>query len=98
MFLDRTTPYFASTRNPLPPPPPISEAELIKKRDILDPLEDDDDIDWKHNHFDVGFIDDERAAYVQDYLLRVTSSSDEAPSLSSRIHRCFRYQGASGAC
>ena len=25
--------------------PPISEAELVKKRDIFDPLEDDDDID-----------------------------------------------------
>jgi len=40
--------------------PPISEAELIKKRDIFDPLEDDDDIDSKHNHFDVDFIDDEK--------------------------------------
>ena len=28
--------------------PPISEAELIKKRDIFDPREDDDHIDWKH--------------------------------------------------
>ena len=25
--------------------PPISEAELVKKKDIFDPLEDDDDID-----------------------------------------------------
>ena len=40
--------------------PPLSEAELAKKRDIFDPLEDDDDIDWKHNLFDVDFIDDER--------------------------------------
>ena len=40
--------------------PPISESELIKKRDIFDLLEDDDDIDWKHNPFDVDFIDDER--------------------------------------
>ena len=38
--------------------PLISEAELIKKRDRLDPLEDDGDIDWKHNPFDVDFIDD----------------------------------------
>jgi hypothetical protein len=37
--------------------PPISEADLIKKRDILDPLEDDDDIDWKHNPFDVDLIE-----------------------------------------
>ena len=41
--------------------PPISEAELVKKRDIFDPLEDGDDIDWKHNPFDVDFIDDERS-------------------------------------
>ena len=45
--------------------PPISEAELIKKRDIFDPLEDDDDIDWKHNPFDVDFIDNEREAPEQ---------------------------------
>jgi len=32
--------------------PPISEAELVKKRDIFDPLEDDDVIDWKYNPFD----------------------------------------------
>ncbi len=37
--------------------PPISEAELVKKRDIFDPLEDDDDIDWRHNPFDVDFIE-----------------------------------------
>ena len=60
--------------------PPISEAELIKKRDIFDPLEDDDDIDWKHNPFDevdverimlpvdVVIIFEGGATYVQDYL------------------------------
>ena len=46
--------------------PPISEAELIKKIYTLDPLEDDDDIDWKHNPIDVDFIDDERES--PDYL------------------------------
>ena len=45
--------------------PPISVAELIKKRDIFDPLEDDDDIDCKHNPFDVDFIDDERESPEQ---------------------------------
>jgi hypothetical protein len=48
--------YSTSARNERSP---ISEAELIIKTDILDPLEDDDDIDWKHNPFDVDFIDDE---------------------------------------
>ena len=41
------------------------EVELIKKRDIFDPLEDDDDIDWKHNPLDVDFIDDERESPEQ---------------------------------
>ena len=45
--------------------PSISEAELVKKRDIFDPLEDDDDKDWKHNPFDVDFIDDERESPEQ---------------------------------
>jgi hypothetical protein len=31
--------------------------ELIKKKDIFDPIEDDDDIDWKYNPFDVDSID-----------------------------------------
>jgi len=43
----------------------ISEAELVKKRDIFDPLEGDDDIDSKHNPFDVDFIDDERESPEQ---------------------------------
>jgi hypothetical protein len=38
--------------------------DLIKKRDILDPLEDDDDIDWKHNPFDVDLTDDERESFI----------------------------------
>jgi len=31
--------------------------ELIKKKDFLDPIEDDDDIDWKHYPYDVGSVD-----------------------------------------
>jgi hypothetical protein len=30
----------------------FTDDELIKKKDIFDPIEDDDDIDWKHNPFD----------------------------------------------
>ena len=45
--------------------PPINEAELIKKRDIFDPLEDDDDIVWRHNPFDVDFMDNERESPEQ---------------------------------
>ena len=32
--------------------PTISEEELIKKKDLLDPLDDDDDIEWKANPVD----------------------------------------------
>jgi hypothetical protein len=33
--------------------------------DLLDPLEDDDEIEWKHNPFDVDFIDEERESPEQ---------------------------------
>jgi len=36
----------------------FTDDELIKKKDIFDPIEDDDDIDWKHNHFHVDSIED----------------------------------------
>ena len=32
--------------------PTISDEELIKKKDLLDPLDDDDGIEWKANPFD----------------------------------------------
>jgi hypothetical protein len=35
----------------------FTDNELIKKKDIFDPIEDDDDIDWKYNRFDVDSID-----------------------------------------
>jgi hypothetical protein len=35
----------------------FTDDELIKKKDIFDPIEDDDDIDWKYNPFDVDSID-----------------------------------------
>ena len=31
--------------------------ELIKKKDILDHIEGDDNIDWKHNPFDIDSVD-----------------------------------------
>ena len=37
----------------------FTEDELIKKKDIFDPIADDDDIDWKYNpSFDVDLIDE----------------------------------------
>ena len=35
--------------------PTISAEDLIKKKDLLDPLDDDDDIEWKTNPFDADF-------------------------------------------
>ena len=37
--------------------PTISAEDLIKKKDLLDPLDDDDDIEWKANPFDVDSLD-----------------------------------------
>jgi len=35
----------------------FTDDELIKKKDIFDPIEDDDGIDWKYNPFDVDSVD-----------------------------------------
>ena len=35
----------------------FTDDELIKKKDIFDPIEDDDDIDWKHNPFDEDLVE-----------------------------------------
>jgi hypothetical protein len=67
--------------------PPISEAELVKKRDIFDPLEDDDDIDWKHNPFDVDFIDDERESPEQ-LMSKITFKG--SPQLQTRLRALVR--------
>jgi hypothetical protein len=37
---------------------PALANDFIKKKNFFDPIEDDDDIDWKHNPFDVDSIDD----------------------------------------
>ena len=44
----------------------LADDELIMKKDIFDPIADDDDIDWKYNPFDVDTIDD--VIDVSDYL------------------------------
>ena len=45
----------------------FTNVELIRKKDIFDPIADDDDIDWKYNPFDVDTIDS-RTSDVSDYL------------------------------
>ena len=37
--------------------PTISAEDLIKKKDLLDPLDDNDDIEWKANPFDADSLD-----------------------------------------
>ena len=36
----------------------VNEADLIKKRDLLDPVEDDNDIAWKENPFEAESLDE----------------------------------------
>ena len=67
--------------------PPISEVELIKKRDILESLEDGDDTDWKHNPFDVDFIDDERESPEQ-LMSKITFKG--SPQLQTRLRALVR--------
>jgi hypothetical protein len=66
---------------------PISEEELVKKRDIFNPLEDDDDIDWKHNPFDVDFIDDERES-PEHLMSKITFKG--SPQLQTRLRALVR--------
>ena len=58
----------------------FTDDELIKKKGIFDPIEDDDDIDWKHNPFDVDSID------VSDHVRRILTTSDQTQGIDSRIH------------
>ena len=67
--------------------PPISKVELIKKKDIFDPLEDDDDIDGKHNPFDIDFIDDERESQEQLMSKIIFKGS---PQLQTRLRALIR--------
>jgi len=53
----------------------------------LDPLEDDDDIDWKHNSFDVDFIDDEKESPEQ-LMSKITFNG--SPQLQTRLRALLR--------
>ncbi len=59
--------------------PPISEAELIKKRDIFEPFEDDDDIDWKHN-----------PSTSTSSMMKGNHRNNLCPRLPSKGHHSFR--------
>ena len=51
--------------------PTIKEADLIKKKELLDPLEDDDDIEWKPNPFDVDHIN-EAGEMPEEIMYKIT--------------------------
>ena len=51
--------------------PTIKEEDLIKKKDLLDQLEGDDDIEWKHNPFDVNHVD-ESGETPEELLAKIT--------------------------
>ena len=58
--------------------PTISEEELIKKKDLLDPLDDNDDIEWKANPFDADSLDgstETPEVNVKDYLQRISTTA-----------------------
>ena len=59
----------------------FTDDELIKKKDIFDPIEDDDDIDWKQNPFDVNSIDD-RDDTPEQLMSQITF--DGSPQLQAK--------------
>jgi len=43
--------------------PPIDKLELIRKDDVLDPINDDDNIEWPHNPYEGDALDDIRETF-----------------------------------
>ena len=66
--------------------PIINEADLIKKSDLLDPLEDDDDIEWKHNPFDADHVNESGETTGQDHFRRITITPIQAKGFGPGIH------------
>ncbi len=52
------------------------EEDLIKKKDLLDPLDDDDDIEWKHNPFDADHVS-ESGETPEELLAKITFEGSE---------------------
>ena len=82
--------------------PIISTEDLIKKRDLLDPLDDDDDIEWKANPFDVDSLDgaDETP---EELMSKITFKG--SPQLQTRLKAlvlefffCLCHQSSSRTC
>ena len=63
----------------------FTDDELVKKKDIFDPIEDDDDIDWKHNPFDVDSVAGSEENPEQ-LISQIPTTSDQTQGIGSRIH------------
>jgi hypothetical protein len=85
MFLGRTPPYSTSTRNA--GPLPYKRSSAYQEAGYIGPLEDDYDIDWKHNPFDVDFIEDERES-PDELMSKITFK--ESPQLQTRLRALVR--------
>ena len=62
--------------------PTIREEDLIKKSELLDPLEDDDDIGWKHNPFDVDSVT-ESGETPEELMAKITFEGP--PQLQTKL-------------
>ena len=59
-----------------------TDDELIKKEDIFHPIEDDDNIDWKYNPFDVDSTDGTEETPDQ---LMSQITFEESPQLQAKL-------------
>ena len=64
--------------------PTIREEDLIKKSELLDPLEDDDDIVWKHNPFDVDYVT-ESGETPKELMAKITFEG--SPQLQTKVRK-----------
>ena len=60
----------------------FTDDELVKKKDIFDLIEDDDDIDWKYNPFDEDLIDEAEESPEQ---LMSQITFEGSPQLQKRL-------------
>jgi hypothetical protein len=55
----------------------FTDVEFIKKKNIFSSIEDDDDIDWKNNPFDVDSID-EMGETPEQLMFKIPTTPDQA--------------------
>ena len=78
-------PWQGNTRNTRSPS--YQRSTAYQKEGYIRPLEDDNDIDWKHNPFDVDFIDDEKESPAQ-LMSKITFKG--SPQLQTRLRALVR--------